>query len=325
MKTLKLFAYLFSGFSVLFSFSTVIELHRFTSTFVFILTSIFLLSFTVYVEIAKVRELIKYFAKRESSKLIIGLMFSLSFILSGVGIFFWTNTSYERNKEIAESKQTSTLLIEKKYSKLTDSINSIKPNFSDIEKEIVYWKSRTASSLEERSLIRENTMKLTEKKIELSNYTEKQKEGQIKALNQQKQAELNLIESRSENKGKENGRNDFLTVIFLIMVIVTEFLIVGIQKQISTHFDGFQLSALKAIKENEYRGTNFHGEMSINKLKYNKHLTKHMDEMSSDDFFKQIKDLYNLIYEIDLIDDKGKLRKGATNQLRNYYSHINSI
>jgi hypothetical protein len=325
MKLLKLFAYTFSVFSVIFSFSTVIELHKFTNLFVFILTSIFLLFFAVYVEIAKVRELSKYFLKRKASKPLIIVTFSLSFILSGVGIFFWTNETQQKEKEVNETTNISLISIETKYNRLTDSINSVAVDYSEVEKELSYWKTRSAATISEREQIRQNVTDLTDKKMELYKVSEERKQSQIQALNKQKQAEINLVSTRYEAKGKENGRNNFLTAIFLIMVVVTEILIVGIQKQISSHFDSFQLSAVRMVKEYSLRGIDFNDPSAINKIKYHPHIIKHFKGDNDSEAFKLVKDTYNLLFEISIVGEDGKLAKDASKQLSNYYSKINAI
>src|SRR6056297_895691 len=109
------------------------------------------------------------------------------------------------------------------------------------------------------------------------------------------------------------------------MVVVTEFLIVSIQKQISTYYDKYQMDTIRMIREYEIRGTNMHDEKAINKLKYHPLIVKHFENESPEESFKKIKDTYNLLFELNLVDKKGKLNPDSSKQLKEFYSKINVL
>ena len=262
---------------------------------------------------------------RKSSLPMTVLFFVVSFTLSGIGVYFWANQSQQIEIESTDNYQSGIVEIESKYNSKIDSIQDIPINTSHIDEQISYWKSRRPANIEERQMIRENIADLSDERANVIDGINERRNESISRLKQQKQSEIELLSVRLTNKNREAGRNNFVTIILFLMVVVTEFLIVSIQKQISTYYDKYQMDTIRMIREYEIRGTNMHDEKAINKLKYHPLIVKHFENESPEESFKKIKDTYNLLFELNLVDKKGKLKPDSSKQLKEFYSKINVL
>ena len=253
------------------------------------------------------------------------LFFTISFTLSGIGVYFWTNQSHQREIEMNDNFQSGIVEIETKYNQMIDSISNIPVNTSHIDEQISYWQTRRPANLEERQLIRENIINLSGERSEWIQTSNNQSKLIIDRLNTQKQGEIDLLSVRLNNKQSESGRNNLITVILFVMVVLTEFLIVSIQKQISTYYDRYQMDTIRMIREYEIRGVNMHDEKAINKLKYHPLIVKHFEGESVEESFKKVKDTYNLLFELKLVENDGRLKKESSKELKKFYSKINVL
>ena len=316
MKTLKLSAWMSSIFSIIFSLSLIIELSKTADLITLILSSSFLIFLVVFVEWLKVTELSRKFKGIKSNIYVIAFSFTFSFAVSTIGIWMWLDKSQEINVVIDSSHNEELLTVEQRYKAKTDSINSISysSEYSQVQNDLNYWKTRSASSIEERSIIRENILKLEDKRTELHKLSLTQKELLKTELNKQKQAEIDVLLSYKVGKTNNATRNHFLSIVFFSMVAFVEFIIIFIQYRIATYFTTEQSSILKMIKDFELRSLS---KIDVNKVKYSKfHLIEDWEE---------IKLLYNLLIELAVITIDGEIKEEAHNKMSNYYLKLNSL
>jgi len=269
MKTLKLSAWIASIFSVIFSLSLILELSKTASTFTLLISSIFLVFTVIFVEWLKVTELSKRFRGYKSNTYVIVFAFVFSFGVSTIGIWLWLNKSQEMSIKIDNSHNQQLLNVEKNYKLKLDSIDNREESveYLQIQNDLRYWKTRNASTIEERSLIRENVLKLEDKRTALHNSSIEVKERLKQSLNNQKQAEINLINSKTVGETSSATRNNFLSTVFFLMVAFVEFIIIFIQYRIAVYFTVEQLQVVKMIKDFELRRLL---KIDVNKVKYSK-------------------------------------------------------
>lgn len=316
MKTLKISAWIASIFSIVFSLSMLSELSKTANLLTLILSGSFLVFTVVFVEWLKVTELSNRFRNQKSNIYVIVFSFVFSISVSTIGIWLWLNKSQEIKVETANSYNEKLLELEKLYNSKADSINNIpfSSEYNQVLSDLSYWKTRSAATIEERNQIRENIVKLESKRTDLYNSSVKLKESLKTDLNKQKQAQQNLLLSNTKGNESKAGRNEFISVVFFLMVGFVEFIIIFIQYRIATYFTGEQSGVVKMVKDFELRNLS---SIDVNKVKYS--VFHGMQD------WEEIKLLYNLLIELNVIDKEGKVQEKASNKISNYYLKINSL
>lgn len=316
MKALKISAWIASIFSILFSISLVVELQKTTTVLTLILSASFLVFTVVFVEWLKVTELSKRFKGGKANIWVIAFSFLFSLSVSTIGIWLWLNKSQDMQQVVDNGYNSSLLDIERTYKLKLDSVNNVgySSEYNQVLTDLNYWKSRSASTTDERSLIRENILKLEDKRTALYNSSIKDKEGLKQSILQQKQAEINLLNSTSKGKQAGANKNLFISVVFFLMVGFVEFIIIFIQYRIATYYTVEQTGIIKMVKDFELRNLK---TINVNKVKYSK--------FHGIEDWEEVKLLYNLLIELNVVNEEGIVQEKASTKISNYYLKINSL
>lgn len=333
MKTLliKLSAIIFSIFSIIFSLSIVKELSKTVEGYVFIFLAIFIVAFLITNETFKVRELARRFQKRRSSLFLIIFTFIISFSLSSMGIYFWTNKTQELSNQIAEDRQVETLDINNTYRSLIDSAASLLvtslPEYNKVGKDISYlkWKYYSDTTLTEtgRPEMMSSIISLQSKQTEIADKHSLQVDEKIGRLEEEKQIHLSGIDAKFNTTTTTKDKNNTISIIFLCMVAITEFMIVIIQRELArATSDNFQNSAQYkrelAIIEELYDLDKVDEKVGINDIKYSVYARAHGIEWDT------IKQIYNLYMYVSIIRN-GYLQKNGDKILTGYYKQMEEI
>ena len=154
-----------SVFSVFFALSITIELKQHIDTWLFIVLSIFIVFFLIVNEVIKVTNIWKLHQYEFKNLITFIITFTLSLSLSGVGIYLWVNKSEVINNKNIEHKIISQNQIRDKYKSEKDFIvNSIYESteeYSNLNNDLNYWKSRRGFDVEDTKSIRENILNRT--------------------------------------------------------------------------------------------------------------------------------------------------------------------
>lgn len=234
-KAIKIKSFVASFFSVLFSLSILLELKKFTSIYVFIFMTIFVFLFLLYNESQKVESLRKVFVGKKSNIITSLLTFCISVALSSIGLYFWVNTTIETTNTNNVKQQTEIRVIDKHYQSKIDSVNNIQlnsPIYSELkERENVLLKTRHGNDKELRQQIL-NDIKDTRNKIDaIVKSFEAQKDNKIASLEKDRQSDIDIINATYNVQTSNMNKNNFLTGIFLILVLITEVVILMLAKE----------------------------------------------------------------------------------------------
>lgn len=226
-----------SLFSVLFSLSIVFELSNVVNGFVLAFLSVFTLLFLVMNEKIKVEQIKKLYQNKYSALLPFALTFIISLSLSSIGIYLWTNKTMSNTIAVKENTIELGTNIKLKYldqiSKLESNEFESSEQFNVLQQSLIYWKGRSASSIEDRTNIREQ-IKEIEYNIngqrELFNLKNDKK---ISAVNMSMDSELSKLKILDSNNLTKINRSDNVSYIFLIMILITELGIIILNGKLS--------------------------------------------------------------------------------------------
>jgi len=330
MNFYKLTALLASIFSVIFSLSIIKELFNSVPLVVLILMSVFLVLFVIYNEVSKVRELQKYYKKRKHNVLAIAVTFIISLFLSGVGIYFYSNNSLDTEIALNNDLKEQKLSIERKYQFQLDSLNNVpisSPEYIKLVDDIDFWRNRKSDSKEQRQEILSNIKELELKRENLYNTIKKDRSLIYERILTLKSNELDLLLTQNTGKEKKQDRSNFISWVFVLMVIVTEFIILNVQRQIANFYTPEQVMLLNIVKNCEYR--NLKG-IDINEFKFstfNKNKQKFLDQTHTDADWKETKKAYNLLKELNIIKglDGDFVTQKSSQFLTSYFNKINKL
>jgi hypothetical protein len=247
---------LFSIFSVLFSMSILKELYTQIEFYFLIVLGIFITAFLIYNEYVKVRELKKLYMRTSYSSFLLTSTLIISISLSSLGIYFWTNKNHKITNEILIEKSKELAILDVKYNQIKYPAFETTKEYDDLINNIDYWKKKSAASLEERNLIRERIdefqktliKKRDQYKISIQN---KKQESLL-----EKESTKNLIENKYLAMSNDKDRNEYISLIFLVMVLITEGLIIMLNRDLSH----------KEILINQYNNSDFTKEYFLFKL-----------------------------------------------------------
>lgn len=315
IKLMKFFDYvppvMANIFSVVFATSIIFEIKDILSGPMVALLSVFIVLFLVQNEIVKVKEIRKVFTGGNKNSLIPFLItFIISISLSSIGMYFYTNKSNEIKDNSTIEKNIAINDIDQKYNEKLDALYN--KNFEEspdgirILEELNYWKSKSSATLEERTEIRERIDNLQKTLMGQKVVFNETKNKQIKELKDLAENEKNIELSKFDGKVNKTKTNDFISYIFLSMILIVEFATIVLNKNLvekTKYVDQFvsskfakkylissnMLSALYLSAKNNM--------VNINNAKYsfvNKDNLLEWDE---------IKEIYNIFISIGILSE----------------------
>lgn len=221
-------------FSILFATSIILELKNIVSHSVMILLTIFILLFLIQNEVIKVKQIRNFFQGKKNSLISFSITFIISVFLSGIGMWLYTNKSTEIKDNSEINKNVELNDVSNKYQTQFDEIYNI--TFEDTKEyksmlnEIDYWKGKTASSLNERTELRERVEKLQNALISSKNTFIEGKKTRLEQINKMQENEKNIVLSKYDKNINITKSNDLISYIFLTLILITEFATIILNK-----------------------------------------------------------------------------------------------
>jgi len=225
-------------FSVLFATSIILELKDLVNGFVLVFLSLFIILFLIMNEIIKVKEIRKIFTRDNKNNSILAFLvtFVISISLSSIGIWLYTNKAEEVKNS---SKMVQNELIETANKEFNEKVNNIHSipfentkEYESLNSELNFWKNRRAANLEEREYIRENVLEVQNNiKIQREKYSvliESKIQRERDVLN----SKLKTIETKFNNMQDKADKNNFISYIFLSLILITEFATILLNKNL---------------------------------------------------------------------------------------------
>lgn len=335
-RTARLIA---SIFSVLFSLSLIKEAFTMNiETYVLAILTVFTVLFLIFNEYHKVTELYHHFDGRHGSLFMVSLTFVVSLCMSGIGIYLWTNKTFETTlqSDLNTSKERS--VIELRYNLIIDSIASVQPEntseYKRLKNEIDYWKGRSPANIIERDSLRQ---KVSGSQRDLNLYFGQFKQetsNKVELYRQMMQSELNQLETNKSVTIKRSLRANYISLIFFIMVVITEFVIVFITKGCVTddrnlnnvlssyHFQRYEM-CYKILTDVLMRKNSIE---KIDDVKYNPFFKSYINQDNDKNFYKETNLVWFLFKDLGILNINGEDRlenvRHAQKLLRDYYETI---
>lgn len=224
-------------FSVFFASTIILELRGTVDNYVLYVMASFIIIFLVWNEITKVSSVRKYFKGHKSSLYPIIITFIISITLASIGIYFFTNKSITITNDSTIQKSIEITNLKTKYNTQISELNSKSFEFTTeydaLNKELKYWKTRTASSLEDRNDIR-NKVAVLQTQIQKSrDIFTTDKNVQISSINDLLKQEIEVVNNKYNRTLSNTQKNNFITYIFLILIIVTEISTILLNKKVA--------------------------------------------------------------------------------------------
>lgn len=236
LKQKVLIAMIASIFSVFFSLSIVFELYNIVNGVVLIVLTIFVVLFLIYNEKIKVKSIKSFYHGNKRSLVSFSITFLISIILSSIGVYLWTNKTFDQKIKTSENKVDKILIIEQKYN---DQINQLRDKkfseteiYSEIKESIDYWKTRRAADVNERKDIRDKIQETENQLFLAKNTFTNEIENSIKKLENLKSIEIDKVETVTSNEFKKINSQNNITIIFLVMIFITEIGIIILNKEL---------------------------------------------------------------------------------------------
>jgi hypothetical protein len=323
-------AFIASVFSVLFALSIVGELSNLVEGYVLIFLGVFITLFLLLNETIKVKEVKKLFRGKRWSILPFLITFFISVTLSSVGIWFWTNKTVKIENEAKIQTSETESLIKKKYTAKIDSVSQITFVDSLLIKDLQYWQKelkyfnyryRNDSTAKRSSMIA--NVQMAQKRFDdaKKEYNEN-KDKQIARINELMVAELSSIKNYYDSEIDKMDRNWLVSMIFLVMILITEFAIIILNKNIAQkekELDQFLNSKLvktyitgRNILYTLFLTKDVHGMVNINKAKYSYANKRNLS-------WEEIKAIYNSFITLGILG-KTVIRETAKNRM--IWNHV---
>lgn len=322
----RVVALIASIFSVIFSLSIVFELKTVVDGYVLFFLGVFTVIFLITNERIKVQEFKKFTKGHKRSLVPFLFTFVISVVLSGVGIWFWTNKTLSKELSINTDKVTSIQEVKLKYSDKKEAIlNSDYTQTSDyqiLSNDLNFWKNKSSYTLVERTE-KYNYIKEIESKIEQSKLSFNQKNDKLLAdINQMEETELSLINDRVNGEKTNLDRNNAISMIFFIMIIITELGIIILNREIAEYeiklnklgesTIGVHYMVARKLLQSLYLLNN-HGIVDLKTALYSPVLYKL--KLDRDDKFNLVKKQYNLFIRLGILNEGEILNKIPTNKI----------
>lgn len=309
-----------SIFSVLFSLSIVVELSNIVNGMILALLGVFTILFLLFNEKIKVREIKNFYGGNRKAIYPAIITFLISLSLSSIGIYFWVNKTMEIQTEVTTNNVEEITDIKKDYNQKISKLRNENDFYSTTEydnlsESLNYWKTRRPANIEERALIRENINDI-EKQI----YSAKESHGKdldlkINELKELQANDISLVETKGNNKLATINNNNNITMIFLIMIVLTELGIVILNKdvaKIETRFEEITNSKLansymigRKVLLSLYLSANKNGTVNMLQALYSPVINKL--EWEDQKKWNEVKKLYNMLINVGILSD-GKVK-----------------
>ncbi len=294
-----------AGFSVFFSISIVLELKTIITGIELIVFGLFILFFLIYNEKTKFKELNAYFRGEKYNRYLLFFTFFLSITLSGIGIFLWTNKSTELKNNDRTMQETEIAGINQKYYKLISEIENKDINkYSEYNNEygnLVSWKKKRAIDTEERKQITTNIQSTQNNLLAITKDFNNRNLKEVKSLNELKQQEINLINTKFNSKQFGNKKTEFISYVFLLLTLIVEYATLGFSKD---------LSKLQGIKTDFINDVNSVKFRNYYKILFSLYTTKKVESILEINDIKysciamdweEVKKLFNLLDTLEII------------------------
>jgi hypothetical protein len=229
-------AFIANIFSIIFSTSIIMELRGIVSGYVLTLLSVFIILFLIQNEIIKVKEIRKVFSGSKNALLPFSITFIISVSLATIGMYFFTNKAGEIKDKSNIDKSKEINIIDQKYQTSYNDIQGKSyentSEFKTLNKELNYWKYASAATLDERTEIRgkvenlQNIINDNRTKFELN------KANDLKHIENLITNEKSVISAKFESNMNKTQTNNFITYIFLTLILITEFSTIVLNKNI---------------------------------------------------------------------------------------------
>jgi len=223
-------------FSVIFSTSIILELKGIVNGYVLILLSVFIILFLIQNEIIKVKEIRRVFSSSRNALLPFAVTFILSISLATIGMYFYTNKASEIKDVSTINKSADINNIELKYQLQYNEIQNKSfestKEFENINSNLKYWKHANAIDIAERAEIRKRVENLQNVLIENRTKFENNKSEQIKRITELINNEKNVVGAKFESNMNKTQTNNFISYIFLTLILITEFSTIVLNKNI---------------------------------------------------------------------------------------------
>jgi hypothetical protein len=212
------------------------ELRGIVNGYVLILLSVFIVLFLIQNEIIKVKEIRKLFSGSKNALLPFSITFLISVCLATIGMYFFTNKTSEIKDQSNITKNIEISAVDNKYQVLYDNIQSKNfestDEYKSINNELLYWKHSQAADISERSEIHRKIENL--QNVLNTNRTkfEQNKNLDLKRLENLSVNDKSVITARFEGTMNRTGTNNFITYIFLSLILITEFSTIVLNKNI---------------------------------------------------------------------------------------------
>lgn len=340
MRNLRLQSLTASFFSVIFSLSIAKQLIGIVTTPILILLFIFTILFLLYNEDRKVKELRRQARGRNFSWFVIVFTLIISIGMSSMGIYLWTNKTFEKSISNDGKQQANISLIESDYNTKIDEIRSSSietEEYVQLNKDIDWWKRRSPANLDERADRNNQISILQERRADILKHYSEQKNNQINLLIDEKNQKLAEIRITYTGVSRKLTFDNYISLIFILLVLITEFVIINLQREIGRYYNETDSIELKIIRDLLNQGMT---KITIDDISYSKFANFEGDNNAK---YKQSKKLFNLLLTLGILIDKKTEQKGigenkkfipygtfiskkeATKKLRDYYFKLNNL
>jgi len=251
---LNLQAIIASFFSVLFSISFVNQINTGTTNKVVLF--VFLVLFSVYNEDRKVKEFRLLFQNRKYSKFIIAFTLTISILMSSVGAYFWAAGDVNIESKISAVDMNQEFKIRQKYALKIDSIQAVKTSteINQQTEQIKFWKSKRALNKEERSEFTKNVKEGESKLSQMYLLLGEDKRIAEARLNDLMDFEIKNLNTDSASKKSVRNFENWLAITFMILIFITEFVIINIQKETANYLRAENSVEICIIKDLIFQG-----------------------------------------------------------------------
>lgn len=234
-KTLRISAIIASVFSVIFSLSIVGQLTEIVSTVAVIVLGLFVALFLVWNEHAKVDEIRKWYGGQSYSKVLLGFTLVLSLTLSSCGIYFWVNKTIKNGNAIVAKETNHKLLIKKRYATQIDSIRNQEFLVNEtLIKDRDYWRNKSSRGNDSIRLVILANIDAFDNQIKAAEETfNTNKVNTLQDLERLREDELASVGSIFQQDKDMVTLNNYISYLFLLLTLITEFIIVVINKKIA--------------------------------------------------------------------------------------------
>jgi len=229
-------AFIANMFSVIFSTSIILELKGIVSGYVLTLLTVFIILFLIQNEIIKVKEIRKVFFGKKNALLPFTITFIISISLATIGMYLFTNKASEIKDQSTIDKITEVNAIDSKYQIQYNNVNASTfestEAFNNISTELKYWKKASAATLDERTEIRKKVDNLQELLNTNRVKFDVNKSEQLKRIDTLVENEKSVVGAKFESTMNKTEKNNFITYIFLTLILITEFSTIVLNKNI---------------------------------------------------------------------------------------------